>query len=375
LGVTATAQRTDEIGLEHVFEEIVYARSLREMIDQGYLSRLRAVKIETTNSLDCIHTNGGDFIEAELSATLNNPARNQLAVKACRDFANDRQVLVFAIDVKHASDLSIAYQAAGFSAAVLTGATPLDIRRRIIEDFRAGRLQVLTNCMVLTEGFDAPEISCVVLARPTKSSLLYRQMVGRGTRLASGKDDCLIVDLVDQTTRHTLVTIPSLFGLPPAFDAGGTDIVATARDVEAWVRRSGDDPDHLQSLDEIDLDASEVRLWEEDTSSHGWHYVVNNRVRAFTGGLRREYVVVWREPGGWRIKLGCRRHQARRIEGTRFLETFTISPSPTLGVNSVIFERVWGTMSAAINEADNWIDRCRAGSPPFTLSGARYIKE
>src|SRR5690606_10993475 len=94
-----------------------------------------------------------------------------------------------------------------------SGEMPLDDRRAVLARFAAGDLDVVANCAVLTEGYDNPAVSCVVVARPTKSRALYVQMVGRGTRLHPDKADALVLDVVGASAEHNLVTAPSLFGL------------------------------------------------------------------------------------------------------------------------------------------------------------------
>jgi hypothetical protein len=115
---------------------------------------------------------------------------------------------------------------------------PRDHRSGALQLFRDGGLQVLTNCNVLTEGFDARLVEAVMLARPTRSQLLYAQMVGRATRTHPGKVDAVIIDVVDSTKRHKLIGIDSLFGLPPGFDLGGTSALAAAERIrmlgERW---------------------------------------------------------------------------------------------------------------------------------------------
>jgi hypothetical protein len=109
----------------------------------------------------------------------------------------------------------------------VTGETPLDLRRGILRDFDQGRIRVLVNCMVCTEGWDSPGADCVLMARPTKSHTLYTQMVGRGLRLHDGKKDCLILDVTDNCHRHKLVTITSLLGISTEVpvNAQGRDVL------------------------------------------------------------------------------------------------------------------------------------------------------
>lgn len=225
LGVTATPSRTDKVGLEVAFDEIVYSRTIRDMISEGWLCPVRGVRVATSTSLDGVPTTHGDFAERALETTVNNDARNDLIIAAYHDHAQGRQAIVFAAGVAHAEALAAAFRAAGVSADWVSGAHDKDERRGAIGAYRRGELRVLANCAVLTEGFDAPETACVIMARPTKSSTLYTQCLGRGTRLANGKTDLVVIDVVDAYERAGLASAAALFGLPPKF------AVAEAEDV------------------------------------------------------------------------------------------------------------------------------------------------
>src|SRR6185369_14853295 len=98
--------------------------------------------------------------------------------------------------------------------------------------FGDGKLSVLTNCNVLTEGFDEPRVACVVMARPTRSQLLYAQMVGRGTRLSEHKSDLVVIDIVDNSVEHKLVGLNALFDLPDSIDLGGQPAIAVVDRLE-----------------------------------------------------------------------------------------------------------------------------------------------
>ncbi len=155
---------------------------------------------------------------------------------------------------------------AGHDAASVTGQMPAADRHEALRRFRAGDLKILTNCMVLTEGFDAPSLACIVMARPTGSPVLYRQMIGRGTRVAEGKPDCLVFDVLDNTTRHSLVTMGSLLGLEPRHQFGGHDVFgaqAHRRSVEDRFGEDYDIPDDLP-LGSLRLLSLPVALWPTD---------------------------------------------------------------------------------------------------------------
>jgi superfamily II DNA or RNA helicase len=230
VGFTATPKRGDGQGLDAVFQEIVFSRNLPEMIQAGYLAPVAAHRVETDIDLSRVKTRMGDFVTSHLSQAVNIAPRNDLVVKVFRSKLKDRQTLCFCVDVAHTRSLADAFNSAGIPAAAVSGDMDRAARAKVLADFRAGRIQVLANCMVLTEGYDEPSVSGIILARPTKSALLYTQMVGRGTRLHPGKQNVTIIDIVDVTRDHSLTTLPGLFGFSESFDLEGhtTDEVQQA---------------------------------------------------------------------------------------------------------------------------------------------------
>lgn len=241
-GFTATPRRGDEIGLGGAFEEITYSRGLGEMIDGGWLCRLRAYRVLTSTCLDGVATRHGDFAESDLSRAVDTPDRNAVVVRALLDMAKDRRSLVFCAGIDHAQALAEDLERAGVRAAAVWGEMPMEDRHQVLAAFRRGELDAVTNVGVLTEGYDDPGISCVIMARPTKSSLLYTQMVGRGTRLHPSKPDLLVLDVVDNYRQHTLATINSLFGLPATYNPAGGDVLRQAQRLDglpSTVSRSG----------------------------------------------------------------------------------------------------------------------------------------
>jgi ATP-dependent helicase IRC3 len=222
LGFTATTARADGKGLDDVFEEIVYTRTLPEMIDDGYLVPLLGYRIGTATDLSRMGPGGLDFSEDELAEAIDIEERNALVARSIQELARDRRTIAFCVTVGHARSLCAALRHLGVRAAYVHGDMPSELRARILADFREGRVQVLTNVAVLTEGFDDPGVSCIAMARPTRSEGLYAQCVGRGTRLHPGKSDCLILDFVDLSSLE-LCTLPSLFGMPRDLDLEGQD--------------------------------------------------------------------------------------------------------------------------------------------------------
>lgn len=224
-GWTATAMRGDGLGLDAIYgPEPVFHLPMIDLIADGKLSPMRGLRIETEADLDAVHTRHGELAEDELAETIDTPGRNELIVRSWQQHARERRrTVAFCINVAHAEHLRDAFRAAGIAAECIVGETPADERARLFDAFHRGDLPVLTNCMVLTEGYDEPAIDCVVMARPTKSQGLYIQCVGRGARRADadGKADCLVLDFVDVSSRHKLVTLPILAGSDEATGEAG----------------------------------------------------------------------------------------------------------------------------------------------------------
>ena len=127
------------------------------------------------------------------------------------------------MDVQHAHDLAATFRSAGVQAAALDGTMTREERQRLLEQYRSGDLEVLCNCNLLSEGYDSPETSCIITARPTQSRPLFVQQVGRGARKAPAKADCLILDVCDVSSRHKLSVqhLPEATGIaysPPDAD-------------------------------------------------------------------------------------------------------------------------------------------------------------
>lgn len=223
LGFTATTARGDGKALDQVFERIVYSRSLPELIDDGFLSPLRGFRISTAADLSRLSSSGLDFREHELAEAVDIEERNALVARSIQELARDRRTIAFAVTVNHARNLAHALNALGVPAGLVHGAMPSEQRAAALADFRAGRVRVMCNVAVLTEGFDDPGVSCIAMARPTRSEGLYAQCVGRGTRLHPNKQDCLILDFVDASLL-SLCGLPSLFGVPKDLDLRGEDV-------------------------------------------------------------------------------------------------------------------------------------------------------
>jgi len=233
VGLTATTNRADGQGLDTIFEQIVYSRGVADLMDAGWLARLRGYRVGTEADLRGLRSGALDFAEDELAEVVDVQERNGLVARSIQELARDRRTLIFCVTVAHARNLTHALNRLGVAAGLVYGAMKPEQRRRALADFRAGRLTALANVGVLTEGFDDPGVSCIAMARPTRSEALYAQCVGRGTRLMPGKKDCLVLDFVDLSDL-SLVSLPSLMGMPGDLDLRGGDAGEAQKSWQQW---------------------------------------------------------------------------------------------------------------------------------------------
>ena len=221
LGCTATPERHDKLALGKVFQDIVYHASIPAMIRRGYLCDVRGLRVVAKVDLSKVRVRGGDYVESELEQALVAANGVEAICRALLEFAADRKSIIFVPGVRMAHQVAAALLEAGVAAAAIDGSMPLSERREILAKLRGGELQAIANCMVLTEGFDEPSVDCIFVARPTRSRTLYVQMVGRGLRLAEGKQDCLVLDLVGATEDLKLQTLDKLTYVDPQKLGGG----------------------------------------------------------------------------------------------------------------------------------------------------------
>jgi superfamily II DNA or RNA helicase len=236
LGVTATPDRADEAALGQVFDAVAYEYQVLDAINNGWLVPIeqQMVTVDTLDFSSC-RTTAGDLNQGDLAEVIEQERNLQGVAAPTVEICGDKRAIVFAATVKQAERLAeILNRYRPDKAAWLCGKTDKDDRRRMLADFKAGKLQFVVNVGVLTEGFDDAGVEVVVMARPTKSRALYAQMAGRGTRPAenvagllgncptaterckmireSEKPSCLIVDFCGNSGRHKLCSTADILG-------------------------------------------------------------------------------------------------------------------------------------------------------------------
>lgn len=259
VGVTATPHRMDNRPLhgevEAIFEEVAFTYTLKEAIADGWLSDLRGFRVASGTDISRVKVIHGDYSSKHLQDAVNTDARNRVAFDNWKTIGSDRKTIVFCTGVEHAKSVAELFRNEGFTAESVDGSMGGEQRRAIMQRFITGKTQVLTNVEIATEGFDVPDVGCVLLLRPTKSWALFCQMIGRGLRVLpntiegladasarrekiskSAKRDCLVIDVVDNAKRAVAPrdkdkeeeqkpSLTGLVGLPEDFELEGNSLL------------------------------------------------------------------------------------------------------------------------------------------------------
>lgn len=213
LGLTATPYRLDsgrlDRGPDAMFDGVIYEANVRDLIDDGYLSPLISKATLSEIDVSGVHVRGGEFVAGELERAAKVPTVVEAAVQELVTLGVDRRGwLAFCSGVEHALQVRDAIRLHGISCETVTGDTPAAERDSIIRRYKEKNIRCLTSVAVLTTGFNAPHVDLIAMMRPTLSTGLYVQMVGRGFRLAPGKDNCLVLDFAGNVRRHGPVDAP-----------------------------------------------------------------------------------------------------------------------------------------------------------------------
>lgn len=276
LGVTATPDRADEEALGQVFQSVAFDYEVLDAIHDGWLVPIEQQMVHVEGlDYSSIRTTAGDLNGGDLAAVMEAEKNLQQMASASLTIIGQRRALVFTASVKAAEMTAEIFNRhrAGMASWVC-GKTDREERRRVLADFAAGKLQVVCNCGVLTEGFDDPGVEVVIMGRPTKSRSLYSQMVGRSTRplpgvvdgpetaderraaiAASAKPSCLVVDFVGNAGKHKLVTSADILGGKVSEEALE---LAVAR-----AQKSGGPVKMAEALDEAEAELQEQKRLAE----------------------------------------------------------------------------------------------------------------
>jgi superfamily II DNA or RNA helicase len=204
VGVTATPERTDGKGLGLVFDNMVVGPSVGELTEQGFLSPVE-VYAPPAVDLKGLHTRGGDYVTQELEALMGKAKVTGDAVKHYLTLTPGEMGIAFCVSIKHAEEVAAAFTEAGVPSRAIHGKLSVDEQENLMTAFECGQIKVLTSCDLIGEGVDVPDVRVLIMLRPTKSHSLFRQFVGRGTRIAPLKKCCTLLDHANNTRVHGFI--------------------------------------------------------------------------------------------------------------------------------------------------------------------------
>ena len=205
LGFTATPCRSTGFGLGTMYNNLIIVATMQDLVDQGYLVPVRYFA-PFEPDLKGVKITAGDYNLKQINMAMMQGAITANIVDKWKELGENRQTVCFTTTVAHSVAVCEKFIAEGISAAHVDGCTDPDERKDILKRYARGEFQILCNCAVFTEGVDIPAISCVIMARPTKSLVLYLQCVGRGMRLSPGKTDMILLDMAGVYWEHGPIT-------------------------------------------------------------------------------------------------------------------------------------------------------------------------
>jgi superfamily II DNA or RNA helicase len=368
-GFTATPNRSDNVGLEFFFDQISYQRGLRDMMTEGpqingqvypWLADIVAYRVSTEADISQVGVDRGDFKIGELANAVNTPERNALIVEKYKELGKDLPAFCFTVDVQHAVDVATEFNKQNIAAVAVSGQTPMSERAVISSEFMRGNIRVLASCGVLSEGIDLPVASVGLLARPTKSSLLFQQQCGRLLRpwpspedyasaLAKGdhpewiKPHAILVDLVDSTGRHRIQTIPTLFGLKANFNLKGKSALAVTEEIERL--ESANPGLDLRDCEDLEVARRRVKAFAERVDLF--------RAPIVPPQIRQHSRFAWLDMGNGRYQLSLPERTVLQIRENH-LGQFEIHSS-TNGVREL--HHVAQDLASALSMADGSVPR------------------
>lgn len=372
IGLTATPYRlghgliTDAPAL---FAALIEPVSIAMLVHHGYLAPLRSKVTGAALDISGVHKRGGEFIESELQAAVNRLETNQQVAAEIVERAGERRAwIVFCTGVAHAEAMRDALRSLGIDAQCITGETPPAERDAMIRDFRAGRIRALTNANVLTTGFDYPDVDLLALVRPTMSTSLYMQMVGRGMRVKSHTDHCLVLDFAGNIMRHGPVTDVEPSGKPSPTGRAPVKVCKACGEIchaavkvcpacqtefpppkpKSYELSSAD----IMGAEPIEMKVTEWRWREQISFASGLPMLVVTYYSGIVGPSVKEHVLVWHagKPGeiAGRTIAGIASMHGTRIDmGGDIAGQMNALPAPSMiryrkdGKFTRVIERRW----------------------------------
>lgn len=278
LGVTATPVRLSGEGFDDLFDELIVSMPTQKFIEQGYLCPVTHLVCSNPNLSD-VKQKQGDYITKMLSGVMMDNSIMSDLIESYKEKSMGKTAIVFAVDVEHSQSIVKRYNEENIFAAHIDATTPKSERASILNDFKAGKIKVVSNVEIITEGFDFPECEVVQLARPTKSLSLYLQMVGRVMRPSKNKKEGIILDNAGLWLEHGLSIVAREWSLQSTKKKNKNDlrqIKEVALDEDGTIREiNRKRPLEIKGLKLIPLTFEIKRLFEFET------ILVNSRAKGY----------------------------------------------------------------------------------------------
>jgi ATP-dependent helicase IRC3 len=295
LGMTATPKRSDGRSALSVFNETAFEISRVELQDLGYLVPMQYYMVRTDLNLDKVKISGGDYQVGALSKVMNTSENRALALNAWMERGLGKKTIAFCAGVQHARQLAANFEQLGIKAQTIDART--SNRAKILKKFKTKEVEVLTNYGVLTEGFDDPEIECILMARPTTSPLVYTQCIGRGLRPNKGKKACTIIDIIDRSTHQLQYGAAEMCGLPRNWRSKGRD---PHREYNAMSKIKISDADSF------------LKIWQAQTLEEVQTILMTIPPEFVSAGLNGEPILYY-EPVVEKLNFSQARDEAQRL--------------------------------------------------------------
>jgi len=267
LGLTATPERADDKDIIEIFKNTAHKLDIQTAVEIGELVPVRCIRIHTNIDLTKVRFNSVQYNIRDLESKIFVPERNTLIVDTFMEYVSNKRTVIFSASVKHAEQIAEMIRERGVTAAAVSGSMKSSERKEMLAKFQKGEIKAMCACDLLNEGWDCPETEVLFMARPTMSKVLYTQQLGRGMRLADGKDFLMVFDFVDNASQYNMpYSLHRLFKLKKY--RPGQMVLGKDRTAEEALYERGEKPEALidYPVSVTDYEAVDVFNWQEEAA-------------------------------------------------------------------------------------------------------------
>ena len=266
LGLTATPERADDKNILDIFENTAHKLDIQTAVEIGELVPVRCIRIHTNIDLTKVRFNSVQYNIRDLESKIFVPERNTLIADTFMEYCSEKRTVIFCASVKHAEQIAQLIRERGANALAVSGSMKASDRKEYLAKFQKGEIKALCACDLLNEGWDCPETEVLFMARPTMSKVLYTQQLGRGMRLADGKESLIVFDFVDNASQYNMpYSMHRLFKLKDY--KPGKLVLGTSQQmaVDDALYAKGEKPEAIVDfpIDATDYEAVDVFNWQE----------------------------------------------------------------------------------------------------------------